>query len=366
MNWNFNLPVKILFGRNRAEEAVELTKELGSGLLVCDPFLADGPARGMMRQSQGRIAEIFSAISPNPAVEEVDACCEAIRRIDAKYLIAMGGGSVMDIAKAASVIAFGEYPAREYHTGGKPLPQKHTPVFAIPTTAGTGSEVTSVSVLTDRQKGIKAPIGSPILYVNTAVIDPVLTLSVPPRVTASTGLDVLAHAIEGYWSVHHQPICDAAAMHASKLVFENLLRVYENPQDIDAREKMCEASLMAGIAFSHPKTTGSHACSYPLTNIYGMPHGEACAFTLGAFIRINADQRVMELARYCGFDSVDAMADAVEDMKKKTGMKRTLADAGIYADDVKKLAEDSMHPNMLNNPVPMDVEAVERLYRGLV
>ena len=365
MNWDFNLPVKIIFGRNRAQEAVELTKDLGNGLLVCDQFLADGPARRMLEASQGRIAEIFSDISPNPSVREVDACCEAIHRLDVKYLIAMGGGSVMDIAKAASVIAFGDGCARDYHTGGKPLPNTHIPVYAIPTTAGTGSEVTFVSVLTDREKGVKAPIGSPLLYVHTAIIDPVLTLSVPPKVTASTGLDVLSHAIEAYWSVNHQPICDAAAMHASRLVFQNLMKVYINPQDIDAREKMCEASVMAGIAFGHPKTTGSHACSYPLTNNYGMPHGEACAFTLDAFIRINADERVLDLAKFCGFASVDEMADAVFALKKQMGMKLTLADAGIKEADVTLLAEKSMHPNMLNNPVPMDLAAVERLYRGL-
>jgi len=365
MSWNFNLPVKILFGRNRALEVVDLTKPLGDGLLICDPFLVDGPARQLIAVSAGRIAEVFSSVSPNPSVEEVDACCDAIRRLDAKYLIAMGGGSVMDVAKAASVIIFGDDRTRAYHTGGKALPQKRLPVFAIPTTAGTGSEVTSVSVLTDRELGVKAPMGSPLFNMDTAIVDPVLTLSVPPRVTASTGLDVLAHAIEGYWSVHHQPICDATAMYATKLVFQNLMRVYNNPQDIDGRERMCEASLLAGIAFSHPKTTGSHACSYPLTNVYGMPHGEACAFTLDAFIRINADARVLELARYSGFDSVDAMADAVYDLKRRTGMKLTLADAGIKTEDVPELVKASMHPNMLNNPVAMDAEAIERLYRGL-
>lgn len=366
MNWNFSLPVKILFGRGRAAEATELTRDLGTGLLICDRFLSDSIARELSEAAQGRIAGIYTGFSPNPSVEEVDCCMQEIRSTHANYLIAMGGGSAMDLAKAASVMAFGEYAASEYHTGGKPLPQKHIPVYAIPTTAGTGSEVTCVSVLTDREKGIKAPLMNPLFYVDTAIIDPVLTLSVPPRITASTGLDVLSHALEGYWSKNHQPICDAAAMHAAKLVFKNLMAAYLNPHDIDAREKMCEASLIAGIAFSLPKTTGSHACSFPLTNVYGMPHGEACAFTLDSFIRINADARLDELAHYCGFAGPNEMADAVYGLKKQTGMKLTLADAGISLKDVEELAEKSMHPNMLNNPALMDAHSVAELYRKLV
>ncbi len=366
MNWNFSLPVKIIFGRGRAVEVIELTKQMGTGLLICDRFLADGAAKELSDAANGRIAGIYCDLSPNPSVEEVDRCCGAIRRAGADYLIAMGGGSVMDLAKAASVMAFGKYGAAGYHTGGRTLPPKSIPVFAIPTTAGTGSEVTCVSVLTDREKGVKAPLVNPLFYVDTAIIDPVLTLSVPPRITASTGLDVLSHALEGYWSKNHQPICDAAAMYAAKLVFQNLMVAYENPQDIDAREKMCEASVIAGIAFSLPKTTGSHACSFPLTNVYGMPHGEACAFTLDSFIRINADKRILELARYCGFADTDEMADAVYALKNKTGMKCTLADAGILLEKAGELAEASMHPNMLNNPVAMDVDAVEALYRKLV
>lgn len=365
MNWNFSLPVKILFGRGRVHEVVELTKNMGKGLLICDRFLVDDMAMQLKKEAQGRIIGIFCDLSPNPTVQEVDGCCEVIRKENVDYLIAMGGGSVMDLAKASSVISFGEWNAREYHTGGKPLPQKSIPVFALPTTAGTGSEVTCVSVLTDREKEIKAPLLSPLFYVDTAIIDPVLTVSVPPWITASTGLDVLSHALEGYWSLNHQPICDAAAMYAAKLVFQNLMQAYIEPEDIDAREKMCEASVIAGIAFSLPKTTGSHACSFPLTNVYGMPHGEACAFTLDSFIRINADGRLLELARYCGFQDVDKMADEVYDIKKRTGMKLTLSDAGILIENIEELARQSMHPNMLYNPVPMDVPSVAAMYRKL-
>ena len=240
MNWDFELPVKIRFGRGRAAEAVELTRDMGEGMLICDRFLADSAALRLAELSQGRIRRIYSDVSPNPTVEEVDRCCAVIKSLGCRYIIAMGGGSVMDLAKAASVMAFGDVGAAEYHTRGKPLPENNIPVFAVPTTAGTGSEVTCVSVLTGAAG--KAPLAHPRFYADTAIIDPELTISVPPGVTAATGLDVLSHALEGYWSRNHQPICDAAAMHAARLVFLNLPAAYQNPRDIDAREKMCEAS----------------------------------------------------------------------------------------------------------------------------
>lgn len=365
MNWDFNLPVKILFGLGRVQQMVEMTRNMGKGLLICDRFLVSSTAMQIKEEAQGRIIGIFCDLSPNPTVQEVDGCCDVIRKEKVDYLIAMGGGSVMDLAKAASVMAFGEFRARDYHSGGKPLPSKSIPVFAVPTTAGTGSEVTCVSVLTDHEKGIKAPMLSPLFYVDTAIIDPILTVSVPPRITASTGLDVLSHALEGYWSKNHQPLCDAAAMYAARLVFQYLMLAYIEPQYISAREKMCEASVIAGIAFSLPKTAGSHACSFPLTNVYGMPHGEACAFTLDSFIRINADDRLLELAHYCGFKDTDKMADEVYNIKKRTKMKLTLSDAGIGLENIEELAGQSMHPNMLNNPVSMDTSSIAAMYRKL-
>lgn len=364
MNWEFNLPVKLVFGQGCAENCLQDLKELGTAVLVCDPFLKN-KAEAMAGQIPGLVNAIFDDLTPNPDLSEVDRCCALIREKRPSFLIALGGGSAIDLAKAASVISQDQYPARHYHSEGRPLPQKKIPLIAIPTTAGTGSEVTNVSVLSDHEKGIKAPLASPLFFAKMAVIDPLLTLTVPPHTTASTGLDVLAHALEGYWSIHHQPICDAAALQAAKLVFAYLEKAYDHPDNIEAREKMCEASLMAGIAFSHPKTAGSHACSYPLTNHYGLPHGEACAFTLDLFTEINNDARLESLARYCGFLNTLAMTHEIRRLKKYMGMRTSLAEAGIKLEDLDDLVEASMHPNMLNNPVRMDKDQVRALYLRL-
>jgi alcohol dehydrogenase len=372
MNWDFFMPVRIHFGTGKIQDLAGIldAADCKHGVLVCDPvFLENGLAEKMVGYSKGKLTVIYSDITPNPTVDNADGCAAVLRRTNANFAVALGGGSSIDCAKAACAIAKAGDSIRNYHSGGKPLSAANAiPLFAIPTTAGTGSEATSVTVLTDNQLNIKAPLGNPVLYPYAAIIDPALTLSVPDNVTASTGLDVLSHALEGFWSVNHQPICDALALRAAKIVFRWLPVVYEEPDNLAAREAMCEASLLAGIAFSHPKTSGPHACSFPLTNIFKMPHGEACAFTLDAFTRLNADAengRLNAFAVECGFVGANQMADRIAALKTVFGMRTTLAEIGISDLSDSKLAEKSMHPNMVNNPVKMDAAAVEELYRTI-
>lgn len=202
-----------------------------------------------MSDSEGMLVASFGDISPNPDVTEVDACADIIRKNNIKFVVVVGGGSPMDCAKAAASVALTNDSIRKYHGTGVSLPEEHLQLIAIPTTAGTGSEVTCVSVLSDHANGKKAPIVSNGFYPVDTIIDLELT-SMPSAVTAGTGIDVLSHAIEGYWSKGHQPICDTLAIHAADLVFKYLFRAYENPNDEEAREKMCEASVIAGLAFT--------------------------------------------------------------------------------------------------------------------
>lgn len=372
MTWDYLQPVKIHFGKGRLREIKTIAKELGltRGLLVAGPFFfRSGLAEKIIRESEGMIVASFGEISPNPDVTEVDACADVIRRENIGFVVALGGGSPMDCAKAAASVALTEDSIRKYHGTGAALPEAHLPLIAIPTTAGTGSEVTCVSVLSDHANGKKAPIVSEGFYPAAAIIDPELTYTMPPQVTAGTGIDVLSHAIEGYWSKGHQPICDTLAIHAAGLVFEYLFRAYENPQDEEAREKMCEASVIAGLAFTLPKTTSSHACSFPLTNIYRIPHGEACGLTLDHFIRINAHgedgERVEYLAHKLGFTDADALADAVLELKRKMGLRCDLHDLNLSDEQIAELVRISRHPNLYNNPVEITDEMLEEMYRTL-
>lgn len=254
----------------------------------------------------------------------------------------------------------------EYHKGSIPVPKEHLPVIALPTTSGTGSEVTCVSVLTDRRTGRKAPIVSDSFYPKKAVIDPELTLTLPPYITVYTGIDVLCHAVEGYWSKNHQPICDSLALSAIRLVFDYLPVAYNELLNKEAREKLSEASVIAGLAFSLPKTTASHACSFPLTSIYNIPHGEACGLTLDWFIRYNSkDERVRKLSEALGYSDVNEFADAVYELKKVLGLRLGLNDLNLTDSQLKEIAGLSRNPNLYNNPVEVTDEALIDLYNYL-
>lgn len=323
MNWDYLQPVKIHFGKGRVKEIKEIARELGCkrGLLVAGPFFfKSGLAEKVIKESEGMIVASFGDVSPNPDVAEVDACAEVIRQKNIGFVVALGGGSPMDCAKAAASVALTPDSIRKYHGTGVAMPEKHLPLIAVPTTAGTG-------------------------------------------------IDVLSHAIEGYWSKGHQPICDVLAMHAAELVFKYVYRAYRKPDDEEAREKMCEASLIAGLAFTLPKTTSSHACSFPLTNIYHIPHGEACGLTLDYFIRINAKgeggERVEEFARRIGFKDAEEMADAVLELKKKMGLRCDLKDLELDDDQIAELVRISRHPNLYNNPVEITDEMLDEMYRYL-
>lgn len=375
MNWEFNLPVKLAFGNNRHEQIFDYICEIGGevGVLVCSrSFAGNGLADKLVKLSNGKIKAVFSDIRPNPTTDNVNACVDVMRSIGADFAVALGGGSPMDCCKAACAIAKGDDKIEAYHSGGKAISADEAiPMIAVTTTSGTASEVTNISVLTDLAKNLKQPMNDPAMYPKIAVIDPVLTLTVPPQITASTGLDVLSHAIESYWATLNQPICSACSVHAARLVFEYLERAYNHPDDLLAREKMAEASIVAGVAFSHPRTTGSHACSFPLTNIYGVPHGEACAFTLDYFVKFNAkhadeDGRITAFARDCGFDTPDAMADEIAAMKRRMGMRTNLSQIGCTTDEqIRELTQKSMSMLMKRNPIELTEENIYNMYINL-
>lgn len=375
MIWDFNLPVRLIFGVGKRNELASYINDIGGkrGVLVCSrSFASNGLADELVRLSQGTLVATFSDIRPNPTTDNVNACVALMRSVGADFAVALGGGSPMDCCKAACAISKGSDVIESYHSGGKAIcAEEAISMIAITTTSGTASEVTNISVLTDLAQDLKQPMNDPAMYPKIAVIDPELTLSVPKQITASTGLDVLSHAIESYWATLNQPICSACSVYSARLVFEWLEKAYNEPSNLEAREKMAEASIVAGVAFSHPRTTGSHACSFPLTNIYGVPHGEACAFTLDYFVRFNSkyadsDGRIARFANDCGFDSAEAMADRISEMKANMGMRSTLAEIGCTTDaQIEELTKKSMSMLMKRNPIELTEKDIYEMYQAL-
>lgn len=367
MNFNYMQPVKIIFGNNELSKLNGLLSNYqGSGILICDQLFVDSGLVKKICDENKQLKYIFSNVSANPDTSEADECIKIMRDNKVAFIVALGGGSVIDLAKVCGSVALTKQNVDYYHGTGIALPNEHLPLIAIPSTSGTGSEVTCAAVMTNRALGKKAPIVSDNFYPEYALIDPVLTYSVPPHITAATGMDVLCHGLEAFWSTGRQPICDALALSACRTVFDYLLKAYHDPCDYKAREKMAEASLIAGLAFSIPKTTSSHACSFPLTNIYGICHGEACALTIDYFALINKDDRLDEFAKNLGFDDVEAMAKRIYEMKVEMGLRVDLKDLNINEEQLNDLIVISRHPNLYNNPVEITDEMLETMYRSMM
>jgi len=373
MTWEYKQPVRIIFGNGMIKKLPEEIAGFGGrkGLLVTSSsFVKRGMAQQIMEESDGLIKGIFSKVTANPDVKECDACAEMLRQLACDFVVALGGGSVMDCAKAAATICLTDEHIAEYVGTGKAVPQTHLPIIAVPTTAGTGSEITSVSVLSDHERGVKAAFSSDGFYPTLAIVDPELTYTVSPYMTACTGFDVICHAIEAYWGIHHQPLCDTLAIKALKLALDNLEKAYHNPTDAIARENMALASVTAGLAFAIPKTSAPHACSYPLTNFYHIPHGEACILTMSHFMRFNAfngaEERVEGLAHLVGFNCADALASELERMRQVTDMRMDLRDLHLDSEQLERLMQASKHPNLLNNPVPISEQFLRAMYRSMI
>ena len=358
----YSQPVKIIFGEGRIRGLGGILKEAGISrcMLLCDRFL-----RGRAEELAAEIPEIcgvFSDIEENPQIKGVNEAAFLTRAYGAEAVAAMGGGSTMDTAKFAAAIACESDNALPYFRGEKRFPAKRLTVIAIPTTAGTGSEVTQVSVTSCGKE--KKTINDPVFMPGMALIDPELTYSVPKRTTMNTGLDALAHALEGYWSRGHQPISDLMAKEAVRLVLGNLESAWRNGEDREARRNMSMAALLGGLSFAMPKTAGCHACSYPLSEDYHLPHGEACAFTLSAFVRINSDERLDALAKEAGLSGTEELAERIDELKEMAGLRTRLSD--LPDPDIDKLSRDcAAHPLMRNNPVEMTAESLKEMFETL-
>jgi len=361
-NFIYSQPVKIFFGAGKFDDLGFVLDEMGVErcVIACGRHFA--PTALAMQEKDSRVCGVFSGVEQNPQLSGVIETTRLAREVKADAVLGIGGGSAIDTAKFAAAIALGDGEAIEYYRGEKPFPAQRLTIIAIPTTAGTGSEVTQVSVVSHITE--KKTINNPVFMPKAAIVDPLLMASVPPRTTMNTGLDAMAHALEGYWSKNHQPISDLMAIESVRLVLGNLEAAYLDGSNMEARSNMAMASLLGGLAFALPKTAASHACSYPLSEDYHLPHGEACAFTLDSLVRINADERLEYLCRAVGLKDTNELADRIRALKELGGLRRTLGDLGEV--DMDKLVHDcAVHPLMNNNPVKMSEDDLRAMFEAL-
>ena len=353
-------PTRIFFGYGKLDELHSLLSDCGveTAVLVCDRFFA---AMGEeLRAKTPQIAAVFSDVEPNPQLSGVKETVRLMQETGADAVIALGGGSSIDTAKFAAACACSEQTPDEHFDGAVFTAAKK--IIAVPTTAGTGSEVTAVSVVSRGEE--KKTVHNPAFQPTACIVDPALTMTVPPRTTLMTGLDAFTHAIEAFWSVRHGALTDALAVEAMRVILANLETSFAEGTK-EARTAMAYGSLLAGLAFSVAKTAGCHACSYPLSMYHHLPHGEACAFTLDSFIRLNADDRLEGLAKTLGFSDCHALADEIIRLKKIGGLRMRFAECEGELDLDRLAKESAEHMLMRNNPVRLDAAALKKMFEAL-
>lgn len=359
---SFCMPTRIVYGCGAISQLPGLLNEYGfsSAVIACGAHFK-GKAEALC-ESSVQIKGVYANIKSDPALQGVAELAATARRCKAECIIAIGGGSVIDTGKMASAIVNSTVDADAYFCGTD-IPANGIALIAVPTTSGTGSEMSKAAVIT--VNGEKKTLFSDSFQAKAALIDPELTLSLNPRTTMVTGLDAMTHALEAIWSVRHQTMSDIYAERALRYSVQNLEKAFIDGTNIEARVGMSYASMMAGIAFSQTKNAGVHACSYPLTEMLHMPHGEACAFTLPEFIAINSDERLESICTEIGLCGTEELISTVRRYQAIAGLHTRLSEFGDV--DIPKLAaECEKQPLMQFNPVKMDRYKLEELFTSLL
>jgi alcohol dehydrogenase len=378
--FSFTLPTTVVFGPDCLGRAGELLGGLGASrpLVVTDPGIVKAgiPDRLFRALGAERRAKLFDEVEPNPKDHNVAAAAAAYRRFGADSIIALGGGSPIDCAKAAGVLIAHNAEDIKQFEGSREAAAPIPPLMTIPTTSGTGSELTFSAVITDTANHYKMTVKSAHTAAKIALCDPILTLSVSPAVTAATGMDALTHAIEAYTARCAEPMADAVALYAVELIAGNLPAAFHDGADLSARSAMLMGSMLAGIAFSHADVASVHCVAEALGGRYDLPHGLCNAVILPHMMEYNLDycpERYGRIARAMGCAAegdpagrlpatearvMEARA-AVAEVRRLAALLKlpSFPDLGIPPNDYPAIAEASeRNGSNASNPRPMGRE----------
>ncbi len=347
----FRCTPKIVFGAGSINSIAQEVKELGGNKV----FIVTGPNIAKSNLFKTLVAilndnyvayECFNQIESDPRYELVEEILAAYFKSEASVIIGFGGGSALDLAKGLAILATNEGPINKYF-GVNLIPKQGAPLVLVPTTAGSGSESTIVAIFSDDEAQLKIGISSPYLLPNVAILDPELTLSLSPAITASTGIDALIHAVEAYTSVNASPMTDVLAIEAIKIISANLRTAYNNGLNIEARTQMLRGSLLAGMAFSNAGVTAVHAFAYPIGAKYHIPHGVANSIMFLPVMQFNCsvnEDKFAQLARVMGLpqDNTKQMAlDALQyftSLISDLNLSQHLSDFGVKKDHIPELS----------------------------
>ena len=379
----FYTPGKIIFGPGSLNQIGLEAKRLGNKVLV---VLGKGSMRksGILDRLTHLLKEneleytIYENIPSDPTVETVDTGASLARKGSCNLVIALGGGSVLDTGKAISAMVVNEGLVADYQEiegKGKKFQHKPIPFIAIPTTSGTGSEATRNAVITNTKLGLKKSIRDPWLIPEVALVDPELTLSLPPHITAICGGDALTQCIESYLGKKSQEITDALALHAIGLIGKSLVKAVKEGKNLEARKDMAMAALLSGLCLSNSGLGAAHALSHPLGVHYKIPHGLSCAVLLPYVMEFNLPVVTKKLTKIAQALEEDAsllseteaaqrVVEKIKEMFSQAGIKENLSEWGIKEEDFSQLAKEAKGGSLNNNPrETSEADLIELLYK---
>lgn len=365
-SFSFTIPQNIKFGAGTLDLLPDLAKELGKskGYIISGPHLNKIGMVAKCRKAlknAGMESECFTETEGNPSTDTVVKATEGFKKSKADFIVAFGGGSPLDVAKAVAVLATYGGNIVDYEGAGKVIGPV-VPMIAIPTTAGTGSEVTAFSVITDHSRNYKLTVVSNYLLPAYVILDPDLIATVPANTAAACGIDAMVHALEAYISKAASPFSDIFAREALRLIGGSIRDYVADRSNPAACESMMVGSLFAGIAFSHARLGNVHAMSHPVSAYFDVPHGVANAILLPTVVDFNKDAADPEKYRYIygciskdmGADinfTPDMLATEIRMLNYELGILPTLSDIGVTSDKFEQMADDAMKSgNIQCNP----------------
>jgi alcohol dehydrogenase class IV len=353
----------------------EVSRFGGKALIVCDRGITEAGLveriKQILEDSKVQVG-VFDQVEPEPPIEIVHQCVDAVRSKNCEVLVGLGGGSSLDIAKGAAVVVANGGKIEDYIGIGL-VPKRGIPTILVPTTSGTGSEATKYAIFT--AGNMKQGVIDPNLYASVAIVDPELTISMPPRITAATGMDALCHGIETYTSLAATPISDLIAKECITLVSRSLRNAVFNGKDVEARSDMSLGSFYGGLCLTNASVTAVHALSFPLGADYHVAHGEANAVMLPYVMRFNCLGNMRRFAEITGLmgEKVDSLsfrqaaersADTVETLMKDIRVPHQLRDFKIPREAIPSMAERALTVQRLlvNNPRAIALKDIIEIY----
>ena len=371
MNWNY--PTTIWFGENRYKDIQEACSSINiqNPLIVTDPGLLNTDLIEKLNKSLKSQTKVYSDVQGNPTGSNVTNGVKVLLEGDHDGVIAIGGGSAMDVGKGIAFLAHQTKPLWDFEDIGDLWMKADTksilPIIALPTTAGTGSEVGRAAVFLNEETKKKKIIFHPKMLPQIAILDPILSLGLPKNVTAGSGMDALAHCIEAFSSPFYHPMAEGTAVEGIRLVKENLLEVYNDGENIKARANMLVASMMGAAAFQ--KGLGAiHSVTHPVNSLYNSHHGTTNGTVMPFVLEYNRsaiESKFDRLGSYINISGgLDGIIDWVNNLKKEMNIPHSLQDMGVQLGDEEKLSKLAFEdPSTGGNPLPMTVDKFKELIK---